>query len=51
MPTSMTITPPPLADPPRPPQPRTDGSRTAMDRLAPPSQLVEWALETARRTP
>lgn len=51
MPTSTTITRPPRTDAPRPAQPRTDASRTALDPLAPPSPLVEWALETARRTP
>ena len=51
MPTSMTITRSPVTDPTRPAQPRTDASRTALDPLAPPSPLVEWALETARRTP
>ena len=51
MPTPMTITRPSFTDPPRPRQPRTEAARTALDPLAPPSPLVEWALDTARRTP
>lgn len=49
MSTSTTITRRPPADPPRTPQPRTRASRTALDPLAPPSALVEWALDTAGR--
>ena len=51
MPPSTIITRPPLVDPPRPAPPRTETSRTALDPLAAPSPLLEWALETARRTP
>lgn len=49
--TSLTITKPPLADPPRRALPRTQAMRTALDPLTPSTPLIEWALDTARQTP